>query len=151
MGRMLTFLADPVKMTSEGGWRNLSRGVRFTRFEYMSYQQWCVMHEGFRFRDVTNVSGEAKWGSYLEDPLPGARVSELEPLWISAEALSKAERGEIPTMRKTAPPLMIFHADHEALRFFRGGDEEKILWEKLMLDLLKRHGRTDFDKDSIKL
>lgn len=79
--RMLESLSHR-KAAAVGGFRNLTRFISFPRFEYMAYQQWCVLHEGFSFKNVTNITGEAKWGSYLEDPLPGARLAELTPLWL---------------------------------------------------------------------
>merc|ERR1712190_168802 len=120
-------------------------GIDFTRFEYISYQQWCVLHEGFEFRDVTNITGYAKWGSYLEDPLPGARLDLLAPLWISVESLSKAESGEIAKMSKETPPLLVFHVDHAGLSYITGGIEEKVAWEKVVLAFLSQHNRSDFD------
>jgi len=110
----------PVKFGERGGdsWRALLQGIRFPRFEYICYQQWCVLHEGYVFRDVTNITGMAKWGSYLEDPqMKGADLAVLEPLWISVETLTKAENGFIQNLSKTAPPLMIFHVDHNSFRF----------------------------------
>merc|ERR1712216_211696 len=96
---------------ADEGWQALASKMRFQRFEHVSYQQWCVLHEGFTFRDVTNITGEAKWGSYMEDPLPGARLAELEPLWISNQALERVESGVLPEMSKEVPPLLVFHAD----------------------------------------
>jgi len=146
--RMLEAVA---KKPAAHGFRNLSAGIRFPRFEIISYHQWCAMHEGFHFQDVTNLTGEAKWGSYLEDPMPGARINELQPMWISAEALLRSESGQIPAMSRDVPPLLIFHADHTGYRYYRRVDGQKSVWEGLVLDLMKLHGRRDFNKDSIKL
>jgi len=143
--------SGPAGAAAAGGWRAFARSIRFTRFEYMAYQQYCALREGFRFWDVTNITGEAKWGSYLEDPQPGARLADLRPMWVSMEALSRTISGTIPPLSKEAPPLLIFHVDHEACRIAPGLDVEKRLWEKLLLELLAKQGRTDFNKDSIKL
>merc|ERR1712039_755180 len=113
---MLRSLAAPRVAAGQSemkGWRNSSRFVRFVRFEYIAYQQFSVLHEGFRFWDVTNLTGEAKWGSYLEDPMPGAQLNSLAPMWVSMEALSAARRGEIPALSEEQPPLLLFHADHQ--------------------------------------
>jgi len=98
-------------------WQELGQQVEFPRFEHIAYQQWCVLHEGFHFKDVTDITGEAKWGSYLEDPRPGARIGELQPLWVSGDAFTRAESGEIGPMSNEAPPLLIFHVDHVGDRF----------------------------------
>mmetsp|Transcript_94644 Transcript_94644/g.276699 ORF Transcript_94644/g.276699 Transcript_94644/m.276699 type:complete len:292 (+) Transcript_94644:823-1698(+) len=130
------------------GWRELSVGVGFKRFEYLAYQQWCALQEGFRFRDVTNVTGEAKWGSYMEDPLPGARLGELRPLWISGQALERVEDHRLPPLPRDVPPLLIFHSDQGRSRAKR--EKRKEEWEAVLLQLLRRRGRRDFNKDSIK-
>jgi len=133
------------------GWRNLSVAVHFNRFEYMAYQQWCVLFEGFHFRDVTNTTGEARWGSYMEDPQPGARLGELQPLWISGQALERVEAGRLPPLpagEGAAPPLLIFHSDQGRSRAAR--EKRKAAWEEVLLVLLKRHRRRDFDRGSIK-
>merc|ERR1711870_52112 len=90
------------------GWRSFSRHIQFSRFEHIAYQQWSVLHEGFRFLDVTNITGEAKWGSYMEDPQPGARLTGLDPLWISSKVLVKSSEGKLP-LSETAPPFLVFH------------------------------------------
>merc|ERR1712129_114895 len=127
-------------------------GIKFAPFEYIAYQQYCMLNEGFRINDVTNLTGDAKWGSYLEDPLPGARLDKLQPMWISGDALKAVWRGSVPELSKEAPPLMVFHIDHG------GGDvmpkdqrAEKGVWEELVLDLLAGQGRNDYNKDKIKL
>uniref|UniRef100_A0A7S0A1M6 Uncharacterized protein n=1 Tax=Pyrodinium bahamense TaxID=73915 RepID=A0A7S0A1M6_9DINO len=161
-GRMLEWLSTKGPMSRQSlvewhpasgwhpanGWRNLSTGISFKRFEYVAYQQWCVLREGFRFRDVTNITGEAKWGSYMEDPLPGAKLNELHPLWISGQAAERVEHGVLPPLSAKRPPLLIFHADQGRSR--AGREKNKAVWEVVLLELLKRHGRTDFNKDSIK-
>lgn len=116
------------------GWMNLATGINFVRFEYIGYQQWCVLKEHFRFKDVTNITGEAKWGSYMEDPLPGSRLAELSPLWISGQALQRMEEGELPPLSKNDPPLIIFHADQGRARAQRS--ERRSQWEGWLL----RHG-----------
>jgi len=105
------------ELRGPGRWRELARRVRFPMFEYVCYQQWLVLHEGFDFRDVTNVTGLAKWASFLEDPTPKSRVSELRPLWASAEAVVSSEKGRILALRRDEPPLLVFHVDHEGRRF----------------------------------
>jgi len=130
------------------GWRKLTATMRFVRFEYIGYQQWCVLHEGFHFNDVTNLTGEAKWGSYMEDPLPGARLDKLRPLWISGQAIERVETGVLPKLSEDAPPLVIFHADQGRARAERDRHREE--WMEVLLQLLERHGRTDFNKDDLR-
>eukprot|EP00972_Heterocapsa_arctica_P094149 13884440-Heterocapsa_arctica.AAC.1 len=60
----------------------------------------------------------------MEDPLPGARLAELEPLWISGQALERAESGALPPMSQDAPPLLVFHADQGRVR--SGREEHKM-------------------------
>eukprot|EP00927_Polykrikos_kofoidii_P065205 TRINITY_DN60993_c0_g1_i1.p1 TRINITY_DN60993_c0_g1~~TRINITY_DN60993_c0_g1_i1.p1 ORF type:complete len:511 (-),score=50.14 TRINITY_DN60993_c0_g1_i1:267-1772(-) len=91
-------------------WSVLARKTTFTRFEHVEYQQWCVLHEGFQFRDVTHITGQASWGSYMEDPQPGARLAELHPLWVSSNAFSRAKRKIIPDLAP-AEPYLVFHVD----------------------------------------
>jgi len=131
-------------------WGGLMSSFRFPRFEYLAYQQYCVMHEGFRFRDVTDVTMEAKWGSYLEDPQHGSRLAELNPMWASAETVERSEEKHILPLSVEAPPLLIFHTDHVDMRYTTAGKRYKELWEKLILDLLVRHKRTDWDSKTIK-
>merc|ERR1711920_690664 len=89
--RMLPMLADEEQLRQEeragsfprgptGHWRDLAQNITFPRFEIIAYQQWCVLHEGFTFRDVTNLTRHAKWGSYNEEPKEGSRLAELQPL-----------------------------------------------------------------------
>lgn len=149
---MFSSLAAPREVIGEGGWQNLSRWVHFVRFEHIAYQQYCVLNEGFRFNDVTDLTGEAKWGSYLEDPMPGSRLAELAPMWVSSEALFSAQRGKVPPLLEDRPPLLIFHVDHNQGRAVPGLTDEKDLWEVLVLELLAAQNRTgEFNKDSIKL
>lgn len=101
-------------------WRRLLRRVRFPMFEHVCYQQWCVLNEGFSFRDVTDVTGPAVWGSYLEDPVPGSNFSELRPLWVSGQAVVLSEQGRIRRLSAEEPPLVIFHVDHQEGRFNAG-------------------------------
>merc|ERR1712060_118893 len=103
-------------------------------------------HEGFVFRDVTDLSGEAKWGSYMEDPLPGARFDVLQPMWISGQALERVEKGIIPKLNETAPPLLIFHADQGRSRAHR--EQKKIEWEEVVMAFLKSDGRKDFNEQN---
>merc|ERR1712066_575904 len=106
VGRMLADLSG--RQPPGGSWRNLSAVMIFQRFEHVGYQQWTVLHEGFTFWDVTNITGEAKWGSYMEDPQPGARLAELRPLWVSGEGLERVERGKLVKLSEQEPPLLIF-------------------------------------------
>jgi hypothetical protein len=95
-------------------WRRLTAEVNFTRFEYLAYQQWCVLHYGFRFKDVTDMVGSATWGSYLESPDRGARLAELNPIWMSSVALVRslnASYGIAPIW--SAEPVLLFHIDHK--------------------------------------
>merc|ERR1712194_850276 len=142
-GRMIAKLAEErgsERITSAplrpaaGGWARLAADIKFVPFEYLSYQQWCVLHEGFRFRDVTEYTGEAKWGSYMEDPLPGAQLASLEPLWVSSEALDRVESGVLPALSDAVPPLLIFHADKGRQRVNRELIKRK--WEEVVLAFL---------------
>jgi hypothetical protein len=93
-------------------WRTISRDIAFSRFEIISYHVWCVLHEGFDFLDVTEITKEALWGSYLEITQKGSRLAELEPMWIGADVLAMAMRQEIAPLSATNPPLLVFHIDH---------------------------------------
>jgi len=108
---------DSCSVQGPDRWKRLLRRVSFSRFEYVSYQQWCVLQEGFSFRDVTNITGPAKWGSYLEDPVKGSNVTELRPLWASAEAVVLSRQGQIQSLSAAEPPLIIFHVDHRGSHF----------------------------------
>eukprot|EP00933_Yihiella_yeosuensis_P020050 TRINITY_DN16174_c0_g1_i1.p1 TRINITY_DN16174_c0_g1~~TRINITY_DN16174_c0_g1_i1.p1 ORF type:complete len:573 (-),score=122.94 TRINITY_DN16174_c0_g1_i1:216-1910(-) len=130
-------------------WRAAARTLRFPRFEYVCYQQWSVLHEGFRFRDVTDTTMEAKWGSYLEDPQQGSHLTELNPMWASAETVWRSEDKQISALSTQAPPLLIFHTDHENQRYTHGGHDYKEMWEKLIVELLKVQGRKDWDANTI--
>jgi len=142
---MVRFIAQE---EPKNGWRSLATKIQFTRFEIISYHQWCVMHEGFVFRDVTNLTGMAKWGSYMEDPLPGARIGELEPIWVSSHALTRSEKGVISTFSEDVPPLLLFHADQGPPRTDREKDRKR--WDQVMLEILAQHGRTDYHKGNIR-
>jgi len=119
-----------------GAWCKLVKDIMFPRFEHVSYQQWTVLHEDFTFRDVTDLTGEAAWGSYMEDPPDGARLGELQPapLWVSAKAVVRVARKVLPPLSKDEPPLLIFHADHETDHF--GGDEMRKDWEQILGKML---------------
>merc|ERR1719181_1502497 len=67
-------------------WGALLQRMAFPQFEHIAYQQWCIMYEGYHWDDVTDVTGEAKWGSYLEDPLPGSRLRDMHPMWLGSDA-----------------------------------------------------------------
>lgn len=108
VGRMFSGMTG---MRPTLGWRNLSTLIAWRPFEHIAYQQWCVLHEGFRFRDVTELTGEARWGSYLEEPEPGAQLEPLEPLWISTYAVQRSEGGVIGRLSASQPPLLVFHLD----------------------------------------
>jgi len=149
--RLFSHLAKPHTAEEDGGWQALSKRIHFPRFEYISYQQYCVIYEGFRFDDVTNITGEAKWGSYLEDPQSFARLDLMKPMWISMEALDRVQKGVLKPLNEDEPPLLIFHADHEGCRIAPALSEEKALWETLLLELLKCQGRSEFNKDNMKL
>jgi len=138
-GRMLIQKAGRGLESFAGSYRRLATGIQFTRFEHLSYQQWCAMHEGFNFRDVTDITGEAKWGSYMEDPLPGARLAELKPVWISGEALERVENGQLPPMNVEEPPLLIFHADKGRSRANRDANRER--WKNVLKESVRVHGQ----------
>merc|ERR1712083_102943 len=91
---------------------------------------WCVLHEGFRFWDVTNITGEAKWGSYMEDPLPGARLAELVPLWVSGQVMERVENGILPPLSTEMPPLIIFHGDQGRVRGDRHNNRHR--WKQVL-------------------
>lgn len=131
-------------------WREMATGITFPRFEYIAYQMYTVLHHGWDYLDVTDITLEAKWGSYLEDPQFGSRLAELKPMWTSAEALWRAEDDKIPGFSEQQPPLLIFHVDHENLRYSFGEQAYKQLWETLLLEILKRDKRKDYDQDNIK-
>lgn len=151
--RMVTFLASTkAPPNASSSWSNLIQPIHFTPFEYIAYQQFCMLNEGYHINDVTNLTGEAKWGSYLEDPLDGARLDELQPMWISSEALQASWNRKIPKLSMQAPPLLIFHVDHGGASILPPhAQAEKGVWEMLVLDLLAIQGRSDFNKDKIKL
>jgi len=109
--------SDGCDVRGPNRYKRLMQRIRFPMFEYICYQQWCVLNEGFSFRDVTSISGLAKWGSYLEDPLPGSRLADLHPIWVSAETVVSSERGRIKRLAEDKPPLIIFHVDHDGHRF----------------------------------
>jgi len=118
--RMLEHVASQKQIQIGKGsnaWQELGQHITFPRFEHIAYQHWCILHEGFHFKDVTDITGQAKWGSYLEDPRPGARIGELQPMWVSGETFTRAESGEIGPMSTEAPPLLVFHVDHAGDRF----------------------------------
>eukprot|EP00930_Biecheleria_cincta_P082271 TRINITY_DN72031_c0_g1_i1.p1 TRINITY_DN72031_c0_g1~~TRINITY_DN72031_c0_g1_i1.p1 ORF type:complete len:552 (+),score=94.13 TRINITY_DN72031_c0_g1_i1:122-1777(+) len=149
--KMFAHLADKKeKVKDVKSWRETAVGITFPRFEYVAYQMWTVLHEGWDYLDVTDITLEAKWGSYLEDPQFGSRLAELKPMWTSAEALWRVEDDKIPGFSEIHPPLLIFHVDHENLRYSFGEHAYKQLWETLVLDLLKRDKRKDYDGASIK-
>lgn len=101
-------------------WKRLLRRVHFPPFEHICYQQWCMLQEGFSLRDVTNITGPAKWGSYVEDPVKGSNLTKLLPLWASAETVVASENGDIQSLSAKEPPLLIFHVDHRKDRFNAG-------------------------------
>eukprot|EP00439_Symbiodinium_sp_Y106_P031725 s4223_g3.t2 len=147
--RMLASAAGTdVKKVAE--WQGLVQQLRVPRFEHVAYQMWCVLHEGFQVRDVTDLAKEARWGSFLEDPQPDSRFAELKPLWASTEAVAAVEMSKAAPFSQESPPLLIFHADHLQMRFTFFGRRHKFLWESLLLDLLEKHNRTDFDNHSIR-
>eukprot|EP00931_Biecheleriopsis_adriatica_P081745 TRINITY_DN5509_c1_g2_i1.p1 TRINITY_DN5509_c1_g2~~TRINITY_DN5509_c1_g2_i1.p1 ORF type:complete len:469 (-),score=116.74 TRINITY_DN5509_c1_g2_i1:75-1376(-) len=130
-------------------WRDVARNLRFPRFEYVAYQMFTMLYEGFDVRDVTNLTLEAKWGSYLEDPQFGSKLAELKPMWASAETVYRIEDEKLPKFSKEEPPLLIFHVDHENLQYSFGGTEYKVMWELLLLQLLKLHKRKDYSEENI--
>eukprot|EP00434_Breviolum_minutum_P008536 symbB.v1.2.007530.t1/scaffold462.1/size201456/20 len=139
--RMLLYLSHQTG-SEKKSWRDVSQQIFFPRFEHVVYQMWCMLYEGWDVKDVTDVTLEAKWGSYMEDPLENSQLAKLQPMWVSSEALSKAQSGKIMPFDKEAPPLILFHVDMLDLRYSAGGHDYKVLWEDLLLDLLKVHNRT---------
>lgn len=124
-GRMLTQLRHPgAEQGQKQGdyWRQVAQSIKFPRFEHITYQQWCVMHEGYTINDVTHLTGMAHWGSYQESPNPGSKLAELRPLWVASEVLALVEEGKLKPMDATARPLLVFHVDHHA-EVFSGGVE----------------------------
>ncbi|CAK0907152.1 unnamed protein product [Prorocentrum cordatum] len=114
--RMLVFLGGGrAKLeTANCSFQSLSRSLEYTPFEHLAYQQWCVLHEGFAFRDMSDVvTSTANWGSFMEGPAAGARLVDLRPGWVSARALAMAQDGEIPDL-SPAEPLLLFHIDRQA-------------------------------------
>lgn len=130
-------------------WRAVTQNIFFPRFEHVVYQMWCMLYEGWDIQDVTNITLEAKWGSYLEDPQENSELAKLQPMWVSSEALSKAQSGKIMALSKEEPPLILFHVDMLDLRYSAGGHDYKVLWEDLVLALLKLHNRTDYSEENI--
>eukprot|EP00392_Amoebophrya_sp_AT5.2_P016423 g16684.t1 len=59
-------------------YRSLARNLEHTNFEMITYHAFAVLTEDYRFRDVTNITGAAMWGSYLEAPqlLRGPRAAK---------------------------------------------------------------------------
>merc|ERR1740129_120484 len=110
-------------------WRAISRPVRFPHFEMISYHVWCVLHEGYDVWDVTEITKETGWGSFLEDPQPGSRLAELEPMWIASESLLLARHGLILQLSRKNPPLLVFHIDHQERSFPDAGAKQK--WEQI--------------------
>lgn len=126
-------------------WRELSAQINWKRFEMLGYHQWCILKEGFHIRDVTPITGEAKWGSYMEDPMPGARLAELSPIWISGEGMERVEQGVIPPMNQAVPPLIIFHADKGRER--AGRERYRQLWKEVMSQIMQRKKLTQWVND----
>jgi len=110
-----------------------------------------VLHEGFRFRDVTNLTGEAKWGSFLEDPQPNTSLRELQPLMISGHALERSELGTIVGPPAHAPPVLIFHSDHANPRanFLPKRKLLKKIWGEVQGHILTLQNRQDYTAKSI--
>merc|ERR1719284_1431562 len=108
-------LAGADRLKAAGcSWRLMTAEVNFTRFEYLAYQQWCVLHYGFRFKDVADMVGSATWGSYLESPDQGARLAELNPIWMSSVALARSQNASWGIANiSPAEPVLIFHVDHK--------------------------------------
>jgi hypothetical protein len=154
-GRMVKHLlpdTDAVlEMKDPDSYREMATHIRFQRFEHIHYQQWAVLNEGFHFRDVTNLTGEAKWGSYLEDPMPGTRLQELAPMWTSGQAVERAEKGTIVGPPADEPPLLIFHSDHGNPRknFMPKRKLLKKQWGLVCEEVLKQQGRDDWNAKDI--
>ncbi|CAJ1372797.1 unnamed protein product [Effrenium voratum] len=146
--RMMAHLAK-TNMEEVTSWRQVAQRLFFPRFEYVLYQMWTMLYDGWDIRDVTNITKEAKWGSYLEDPQHGSRLAELRPMWASAETVLREEEGKIASFSEEEPPVLIFHVDHEGLRYSFGGQEYKELWEQLLLELLTLHKRVDYNAENI--
>lgn len=140
-----SMMGEEVKQVKS--WRETARGIRFPRFEYVAYQMWTVLHDGWDFLDVSDTTLEAKWGSYLEDPQLGSRLAELKPMWTSADALGRVEDGSVPAFSEVDPPLLIFHLDHLMEKYAEPAYKE--LWKELLLELLKRDKRKDYDEGTL--
>jgi len=136
--RLIKTVAEGQKLVKQGSWVELLQPMRMTRFEMLGYHYWCILHEGFSFKDVTNLTGEAKWGSYLEDPPANARLDLLEPIWVSGHAMEYMEDGIIPNFSKSNPPLLIYHADKGRSRAKREQNREN--WKMVMKKLLHLYG-----------
>lgn len=141
----LAKLTDPP--TGSEPWKNLAKTLSFVRFEYLTYQQFCVLFMGFRFNDVTHLSGEAKWGSYMEDPQDIARLDLIAPppLWVSEQSADLIRKKGL-NMSRESPPLLIFHADHRGCKLVPDLCKEKQMWTRLLPDFLAEQKRTDFSK-----
>jgi len=115
----------------------LKKPIRLPRFEYMSYQVWCILHEDFLIKDVTDITKEAPWGSYLEDAREGSRLSDLQPVWVGADSLLRAQTGKIKAMNHDQPPLLVFHVDHQH-QSFNGYAKMRRTWEQQMIAEINR-------------
>ncbi|CAD7943689.1 unnamed protein product [Amoebophrya sp. A25] len=56
------------KIISPFSYRALGRHLEHTNFEMMLYHYFAILVFGYRIRDVTNITGKAPWGSYMESP-----------------------------------------------------------------------------------
>ncbi|CAD7931720.1 unnamed protein product [Amoebophrya sp. A120] len=71
----------PPPATNTYSFRSLARNLEHTNFEMITYHAFAMLVAGYRIRDVTNITGRAQWGSYLESPQLIAGDSEtVEPL-----------------------------------------------------------------------
>ena len=152
VGRMVRKLAkvEPEAAIGPGtqlNWRLLSTRITWQRFEHLGYQHWTVLHEGFSFRDVTEWTGPAKWGSYMEDPQPGAKLAPLKPLWVSGQALERVERQVLPPLSDEEPPLLVFHGDQGRSRAHR--EEHREAFATVIIELAKKHDDPEWDRNAL--
>merc|ERR1712113_846286 len=128
----LAFVNGTVPEPGHARWVDIASSLMFPRYEHLTYQMWCVLHHGYRIKDVTNLTGSAPWASYSEDPKPGSRIAELEPMWVSSRVFRFAQEGKIPPLSSEKPPLLIFHVDREENYF---GD---LSWKHQWVDSLHK-------------
>ncbi|CAD7967825.1 unnamed protein product [Amoebophrya sp. A25] len=67
-GKMKVSTSSSSTTAAPFSYRALARHLEHVNFEIMAYHYFAVMVFGYRMRDVTNMTGKARWGSYLEHP-----------------------------------------------------------------------------------